>query len=269
LLRLKKAGFMIRCWLQLLVATVLAGCAVSAQAQSAEIVVAVAANFQVTLEQLKGVHENQSGDSITIVGGSTGKLASQISQGAPFDVFLSADDKATRLLAEAGAAVGNTEFTYAIGKLALWSADAGMISNNGEELLRKGTFQKLAYANPKVAPYGVAAVAALQALGLFDALKDKVVLAENVGGAFSMILSGNAELGFVALSQVIGSKEGKNGSYWEVPSSLYPPIRQNAVLLDRAKNNEAALSFLNFLKGGPALELIRAAGYETTPPSGG
>jgi molybdate transport system substrate-binding protein len=161
-------------------------------------------------------------------------------------------------------AVGGTEFTYAVGKLALWSADAGMIANNGEELLREGTFQNLAYANPKVAPYGVAAEATLRALGLLETLKDKVVLAENVGGAFSMIVSGNAELGFVALSQVLGS-EGRSGSYWEVPAHLYPPIRQNAVLLDRAKDNAAASSFLGFLRSGPALELIRAAGYETTP----
>jgi molybdate transport system substrate-binding protein len=254
-------------WLQLVLAIVLAGFSHSAEARSAELVVAVAANFQATLERLKAAYENQSGDRITIVSGSTGKLASQISQGAPFDIFLSADDNATRVLAESGPAVGDTEFTYAIGKLALWSADAGMIAN-GEGLLRKGAFQKLACANPKLAPYGVAAEATLQALGLVDSLKEKMVFAENVGGAFSMILSGNAELGFVALSQVLGSEEGKNGSYWEVPSNLYPPIRQNAVLLERAKDNAAALSFLRFLRSGPARELIHAAGYETTPPSG-
>lgn len=258
-------GFMRRRWLQSVLAIVLFALSHSTEARAAEIVVAVAANFQATLERLKGAYETQSGDRLTIVSGSSGKLASQISQGAPFDVFLSADDKATHVLVEAGMAMGETEFTYAIGKLALWSADAGMIANNGDEFLRQGTFQNLAFANPKVAPYGVAAEATLRALGLLEILKDKVVLAENVGGAFSMIVSGNAELGFVALSQILGSEEGRSGSYWEVPARLYPPIRQNAVLLDRARDNAAAKSFLEFLRSGPALELIRAAGYETTP----
>lgn len=233
----------------------------SEQSLAGRITVAVASNFAGTLEELVENYKS-NGDEIVIVSGATGKLTAQIVEGAPFDIFLSADDEAPRVLVREGRAVGETEFTYAIGKLALWSADPGLVSANGEEVLRGGNFRKLAYANPKVAPYGVAAETTLRALGLFDILQGKIVTGENIGQAFSMIASGGAELGFVALSQVLGSEEGEEGSFWEVPMNLYPAVRQNAILLARAKDNPAASAFLEFLKSGAALEIIRTAGYE-------
>jgi molybdate transport system substrate-binding protein len=176
-------------------------------------------------------------------------------------VFLSADNKATKKLSENGMAVPTTEFTYAIGTLALFSSDAKQISGDGSEVLKSGAFTKLAIANPKVAPYGVAAEAAMTSLGVLDAVRDKIVMGENIGQTFTMIATGNAEVGFVALSQVLGSDAGKKGSHWVVPANLHEPIQQNAILLDRAKDNADAKAFLEFLKSDKAKEVISAAGY--------
>jgi molybdate transport system substrate-binding protein len=227
------------------------------------ITIAVASNFSGTLKQLLKSYDKVD-DNIIIVSGATGKLSAQIMEGAPFDVLLAADDRAPGLLAREGLAVGESEFTYATGKLALWSADSNLISANGAEVLKNGKFDKLAYANPKVAPYGLAAEATLMALGLFDRLNYKVVTGENVGQAFAMVASGSAELGFVALAQVLGSQDGRKGSWWEVPDHLHPPVRQNAILLTRAKDIPAASAFLEFLKSNAGLEIIRAAGYATS-----
>jgi molybdate transport system substrate-binding protein len=224
--------------------------------------IAVASNFAGTLEELVETYQAER-DDILMISGGTGKLASQIVEGAPFDVFLSGDDKTLRLLVREGKALGDTEFTYAIGKLALWSANRSLIAADGEAVLKSGAFWKLACANPEIAPYGAAAVAALQALGLYDEVKDKIVWGENVGQAFAMAATGGADLGFVALSQVLGSEQGREGSTWEVPIDLYPAVRQNAILLTRAKDNPAAAAFLAFLKSAAALEIIRKAGYET------
>lgn len=230
-------------------------------ADAAEIRVATAANFVGTLEVLKKDFEASGDFKLQIISGATGKFVAQITEGAPFDVLLSADDKATKKLIDSGHAVAETEFTYAVGTLALYSADPKLIQGDGEATLRGGKFEKLAMANPKLAPYGVAAEATIRALGLADALKDKIVMGENVGQTFQLIDSGNAELGFVALSQVLGAKSGAVGSHWVVPANLHEPIRQNAVLLTRAKDNVDARAFLTFLQSPDALTKIQAAGY--------
>ena len=235
----------------------------SSGAAAGEATVAVAANFAGTLASLQKVFEAHGNHKLTIISGATGKLTAQITEGAPFDVFLSADDKATRKLIESGDAVSGSEFTYAMGALALFSADPQM-AKDGPAALKEGKFAKLAMANPKLAPYGLAAEQTMMALGLYDTLKNKIVMGENVGQTFAMIDSGGAELGFVALSQVLGSESGRKGSYWVAPASLHAPILQNAVLLGRAERDAAARAFLEFLKSPEAREQIRAAGYGVT-----
>jgi molybdate transport system substrate-binding protein len=233
------------------------------KAMAGEATIAVAANFAGTLERLQKNFEAAVGHKLIVVSGATGKLTAQIIEGAPFDVFLSADDKATKKLLENGQALADTEFTYAIGTLVLFSADPQLIKGDGVTVLKAGNFTKLAIANPKLAPYGVAAVTAMRMLGVANALKDKIVMGENIAQAFQMVDTGNAQLGFVALSQVRGTPSGTKGSYWTVPQNLHEPVRQNAVLLTRAQDNDAAKAFLEFLQGAQARELIEAAGYPT------
>jgi molybdate transport system substrate-binding protein len=233
------------------------------KAMAGEATIAVAANFAGTLERLQKNFEAAEGHKLIVVSGATGKLTAQIIEGAPFDVFLSADDKATKKLLENGQALADTEFTYAIGTLVLFSADPQLIKGDGVTVLKAGNFTKLAIANPKLAPYGVAAVTAMRMLGVANALKDKIVMGENIAQAFQMVDTGNAQLGFVALSQVRGTPSGTKGSYWTVPQNLHEPVRQNAVLLTRAQDNDAAKAFLEFLQGAQARELIEAAGYPT------
>jgi molybdate transport system substrate-binding protein len=228
-----------------------------------EATIAVAANFAGTLGALQKDFEATGDHKLKLISGATGKLTAQIIEGAPFDVFLSADNKATKKAAEAGQAVPDSEFTYAIGILALFSADRQLIKGDGEAVLRGGNFSKLAIANPKVAPYGIAAESTMAKLGITDAVKDKIVMGENIGQTFQMIDTGNAQLGFVALSQVLGSESGIKGSHWVVPGDLHEPIKQNAILLTRAKDNADAKAFLEFLRSPEAKAKIRAAGYET------
>jgi molybdate transport system substrate-binding protein len=231
-------------------------------ASAAEVVVAVATNFVGTTERLKEVFENAGGDTLKIVSAATGKHVAQIVSGAPFDVFLSADDKAAAALVKAGFALASTEFTYAIGRLVLWSGDPDLLKDNAVQVLRTGNFRKIAYPNPKLAPYGKAAEAALGELGILDGVKEKVVMGENVGQTFAMIATGGVELGFIALSQ-FKSEEGARGSAWVLPKYLHEPIRQNAILLTRAKDSAAARSFLDFLKSNQAQKIISEAGYDT------
>lgn len=230
-------------------------------AAASEVTVAVAANFVGTLRAVAPRFEQASGHQLNVISGSTGKLYAQITEGAPFDVFLSADDVATRKLAENGAGIAATEFTYALGVLALFSADAELLKASGERVLEQGSFRKLAIANPKLAPYGQAAEATLKALGIYDAMKNKLVTSENVAQTFALIDTQNAELGFVSLAQILSPEARGRGSHWIVPDRLYEPIRQNAVLLTRAKDAAAARQFLDFLKSAAAQEIIAKAGY--------
>lgn len=230
-------------------------------APAGEAVVAVAANFSEVVERLVADFEADSGHSVIVVVGSTGKLYAQIAKAAPFDVFLAADRARPAKLEEEHATVEGSRFTYATGRLALWSRDPGRVGDDGAAVLRAGEFRLLAIANPALAPYGEAARQTLRSLDLWDALQDKVVMGETVGQAHALVASGNAELGFVALSYVLSKRNETPGSRWEVPAELHAPIRQDAVLLLRAADNPAARGFLDFLRSAEARRVIASYGY--------
>ncbi|MCY3971363.1 MAG: molybdate ABC transporter substrate-binding protein [Acidobacteria bacterium] len=228
-------------------------------ASAGEVTVAVAANAAEAVEALAADFEQRTGHRVTVTVGSTGKLYAQILHGAPFDVFLAADQERPRLLVEQGLAVEDSLRTYAIGRLVLWSSDPTIEAT--PETLRAGSFRRLAIANPDLAPYGAAARDALRALGLWESLRSKIVMGENVGQSFTMAASGNAELGFIALSSVRSPRNGRVGSLWEVPPNLHSPIRQDSVLLDRGGKNPAARDFRLFLQSPKALETIESFGF--------
>lgn len=223
---------------------------------AAEANVAVAANFTQVATDIAAAFEQQTGDHVNLSFGATGTLYTQISQGAPFDVLLSADDKRTRSAIKEGFGVAGTEFTYAVGKVVLYSPAIDV--TDGAAVLQAGAFQHLAVANPKTAPYGTAAMAALDTLGLATVVAPKIVTGENITQTLQFVASGNAELGFVALSQVIGKPATQ---VWQPPQEDYPPIRQNAVLLKAGSGNAAARAFLDYLKSDEAVAAIEAAGY--------
>lgn len=231
---------------------------VSCQSLAAEIRVAAASNFARAMTSLASDFEKNSGHKVKLVFGSTGKHYAQIHNGAPFDVFFAADIKRPRLLEGEGIAIPGSRFTYAKGKLILWSPMPNYVDSEGD-VLRHGSFEHLAIANPNLAPYGRAAREVLQSRGLWDQMKHKSVRGENIGQAFQFVSSGNAELGFVAFSQVKNIDEPIEGSYWEVPQSLYTAIEQQAVLLT---DNEAGRSFISYIKSKPALKIISNHGYE-------
>lgn len=228
---------------------------------AAEVQVAVAANFAAPFQKIAAAFAAESGYSAMAVTGSTGKFYVQIKEGAPFEVLLAADDETPKKLEDEGLAVKGQRFTYARGKLVLWSAQTGVVDNQGD-VLKKGTFGHLALANPKVAPYGAAGIETLKALGVHDALQPKIVQGDNIAQAFQFVSTGNAELGFVALSQVAPPDKPAVGSWWVVPPKLYTPILQDAALLKRGEGNPAALALLKFLQGDKARVIIKSYGYE-------
>jgi molybdate transport system substrate-binding protein len=230
-------------------------------AAAEEAVVAVAANFAEVAERLEKDFEAASGQTLSLVVGSTGKLYAQIENGAPFDVFLSADEETPARLEREGRAVAGSRFTYATGRLTLWSAEPGRVGKDGAATLKEGKFRRLAIANPELAPYGAAAKQALEKLGLWERFKDRIVMGETIGQAHAMVASGSAELGFVALSYVLSPRTATKGSRWDVPVGLYAPLHQDAVLLARAAGNPAARGFLDFLRGAKAKALIESYGY--------
>jgi molybdate transport system substrate-binding protein len=223
--------------------------------------VAVAANFSAPARQIAQDFEKETGHQAVLAFGATGKFYAQIRNGAPFEVLLAADDETPAKLEKEGAALAGTRYTYAIGRLVLWSAKAGFVDDRGE-VLKHGGFRHLALANPRHAPYGAAAVEALTALKQLDAIQPKFVQAENIAQAHQFVASGNAELGFLALSQVM--KDGKlgAGSAWVVPANLHQPIRQDAVMLDKGRGKAAAEAWLKFLRSEKARAVIRGYGYE-------
>ena len=229
--------------------------------QAGEAHVAVAANFAGSAKNLGAQYERASGHKLLLSMGSTGKFYAQIKNGAPFDALLSADDETPARLEKEGLAVAGSRFSYAIGKLVLWSPISGMVDTGGA-VLRSAAFKRIAIANPKLAPYGAAAREALEKLGVWSALQEKLVLGENIAQTLQFVSSGNAELGFVALSQVRHGGRAPQGSYWLVPQTYYDLIRQDAVLLTRANANPAARQFLDFLRTPSARESIRADGYD-------
>lgn len=227
------------------------------------LLVASASNFLETLDALAEDFTARTGHRVTIAGGASGQLYAQIVQGAPYDIFLSADAARPARLEAEGHAVAGSRHTYALGRLALWSREAGLIA----EVRRDGVPElagsgRIAIADPALAPYGEAAVAALEALGLYDTVSDRLVMAINVNQAFAMAASGAADYGLVALPAVLSPRHGQDGAYWEVPEALHPPIRQDAVLLTRAAEKPAARAFLNYLGSDPARRIVRAHGYE-------
>lgn len=223
--------------------------------------VAVAANFAGPAKQLAARFARDTPHKVAVSIGSTGKFYAQISNGAPFDAFLAADDETPLRLEKEKLAVAGSRFTYAVGKLVLWSPKAGLIDDKGE-VLRSGSFKRLAIANPKLAPYGAAAQQAMEKLGVLAALRGKLVLGENIAQTLQFIASGNADLGFVALSQVMEDGKPRAGSHWRVPQELYEPIRQDAALLAHGRGNAAARAFLDYLRGAAAQNVIRASGYD-------
>ncbi len=233
---------------------------VSTLACADEVQVAVAANFTAPMQKIAADFEKDTGHKAQLAFGATGKFYAQIKNGAPFEILLSADDTTPEKLEKEGAGVANSRFTYAIGTLVLWSPKAGFVDDKGE-VLSKGDFKHLSIANPKLAPYGQAAIEALTALKLLDAVQPKFVQGENIAQTHQFVATGNAELGFVALSQVM--KDGKiaEGSGWIVPSSLHQPIRQDAVLLENGKGKPAALALMTYLRGDKAKAVIKSYGY--------
>jgi molybdate transport system substrate-binding protein len=227
-------------------------------AHAANTNVAVAANFTEPSREIAQLFKNKSGNEAILSFGSTGQFYTQITQAAPFQVFLSADQSTPKKLVNDGLAVADSLFTYAVGKLILFSRNAGLML--GEQTLRDAKFNKIAIANPGTAPYGAAAVETMKVLGVYDALASKIVQGDNIAQTFQFVDTGNAELGFVALSQVIAIQ---GGSRWVVPPNLYGAIRQDAVLLRSGADNKAARAFISFLKGPEALAVIERYGYGT------
>ena len=241
-------------WAPLLLAVVMAG------VQAGEVQVAVAANFAGPLAKIGEGFTVATGHVLKVSTGSTGKFYTQIGAGAPFEVLIAADDETPKKLVAENLAVAGSNFTYAIGRLVLWSAQPGFVDDQGA-VLASGKFTHVAIANPKVAPYGAAALEVLKARGLTDAVTPRLVTAESIAQAYQFVVTGNAELGFVALSQVVVPGKPVVGSHWVVPASLYGEIRQDAVLLKAGEKNPAAAALLAYLKGDAARRLIQEYGY--------
>ena len=238
-----------------------AGLAAAVPAHADDIPVAVAANFKAPMQALAADFERRSGHRILSSFGATGTLYAQIRNGAPFEVLLSADAETPARLVADRAAVAGSPFTYARGTLLLWSPRPGVVDRDGA-ILRRGAFDRIAIANPKLSPYGAAAEATLRALGLYETLRPRFITGESIAQAHQFVASGNVPLGFVARSQVL--REGAvSGSFWLIPAQLYPPIRQDAVLLERGRHRAAARALLQYLQSEPARNLIRAHGYDT------
>lgn len=235
--------------------------AAGAGAWAGEVRLAVAANFTAPMRKIAQAFERETGHKAVLAFGSTGHFYAQVRNGAPFQVLLAADAETPRRLEADKLGVPGSRFTYATGRLVLWSRQPGLVDDRGE-VLRSGRVARLAIANPKVAPYGAAAVEAMQALGVWTALQSRLVQGENIAQAHQFVATGNAPLGFVALSQVSADGRLSEGSAWIVPASLHAPIRQDALLLLPGQGQPAALALLAFLQGPQARALMRAHGYE-------
>lgn len=228
----------------------------AATAEAAQTNVAVAANFTEPAKQIAALFKQKTGHDAILSFGASGAFLAQITHEAPFQVFLSADQDRPKAAIDAGLAVPESLFTYAIGKLVLWSKVIDV--TKGDEALKAGAFAKISIANPNAAPYGTAAIETMKALGVYDALRGKIVQGSNIAQAFQFVDTRNAEVGFVALSQLFSATEGTR---WEVPQNLYTPIRQDAVLLKKGAADEASKAFLEFLKGPEARAVIEKFGY--------
>lgn len=251
---------MLCCFRRLVQLALAAATCLSGLSQAAEVSVAVAANFTAPMQKIAAAFEQDTGHKAVLAFGSTGKFYAQIRNGAPFQMLLAADDETPARLDKEGLAVPGSRFTYAIGKLVLWSAQAGLVDDQGA-VLRTGRFERIAIADPKLAPYGAAAVETLTRLGLLQTLQPRVVQGENIGQTYQFVATGNASLGFVALAQVMVDGRITRGSAWRVPAEMHTPIRQDAVILSNAKDNAAAAALASYLRSDKARAIIRAYGY--------
>ncbi len=239
----------------------LLGTLLAAQVYAAEVKVAVAANFAKPLEEITVQFEKDTGHKVLATPGATGKFYAQIINGAPFEVLISADDETPRKLAREAKAISETQFTYAIGTLALWSPDTNLVDHGGG-VLKTDKFKFLAIANAKVAPYGQAAVQTMLKLGVLTKLEPRVVQGENIAQTYQFVTSGNAQLGFVALSQITENGKLKSGSAWNVPQEFHDQIKQDAILLNNGKDSMAAKALLEYLKSDKAKKIIASYGYK-------
>ncbi|MGJ3440764.1 molybdate ABC transporter substrate-binding protein [Pseudomonas sp. Je.1.5.c] len=244
-----------------LAVTALAGLITLNSAWADEVQVAVAANFTAPIQAIAKDFEKDTGHKLVAAYGATGQFYAQIKNGAPFEVFLAADDSTPAKLEQEKETVAGSRFTYAIGTLALWSAKPGYVDDKGA-VLKSNDYKHLSIANPKTAPYGLAATHVLDKLQLTEATKGKIVEGQNITQAFQFVSTGNAELGFVALSQIYKDGKVENGSAWIVPADLHEPIRQDAVILNKGKDNPAAKALVDYLKSAKATALIKSYGYE-------
>ncbi len=233
----------------------------SAPVCAGEVRVAVASNFAAPMERIVAQFEKDSGHKVNVSLGSSGKFYAQIKGGAPFDVLLAADEVIPKQLQQEKMAVEGSRFTYAIGRLVLWSAQPGFVDANAT-VLNNGNFNKLAIADPKLAPYGMAAKETLEKLVMWNAMQRKLVKGENITQTYQFVATENSELGFIALSQIMRDGKVSAGSWWLVPSEMHKPIRQSAVLLTGAKDKQASKAFLDFLKSAKVVSVIRGYGYE-------
>ncbi|KAF0205579.1 MAG: molybdate transport system substrate-binding [Gallionellaceae bacterium] len=231
------------------------------EANAGEVNAAIAANFTAPAQQIVELFQKESGHTVKLSFGSSGKFYAQIKAGAPFDVLLAADDAIPKRLLQEGAAVEGSRFVYATGKLALWSVQPDYVDEKGA-VLNKGNYSKLAIADPRLAPYGVAAKETLEKLTMWNAIQGKLVKGESITQTYQFVASENAEMGFIALSQIMRDGKVSVGSWWLVPEDMHKPIRQSAVLLSKAKDQAAAQAFLAFLKSQKAAMIIRGYGYE-------
>ena len=241
--------------------TLTAALALSAAAQAEVVQIAVAANFTAPARALAEIFARTTGHEAKLSFGATGAFYTQIKNGAPFDILLAADDERPIRLEKEGDTVPGSRFTYAVGQLVLWSAKPGLVDGEGA-VLKGGNFNKIAIANPKLAPYGAAAVETMDKLGLAAALTPKLVTGESIGQTYNFIATGNAELGFVALAQVLDGGKLKSGSMWVVPAKYHAPIIQDAVILKRAAANPAAKAWMALMRSPNTQDFIRSYGYE-------
>lgn len=230
-------------------------------AKAEQITIAVASNFTAAMREIVARFEQQTGHRVKVSYGSSGKLFAQVQHGAPFQAFFSADQAKPIALEKAGLVVPGSRFTYAFGGLVLWSSQPELVDEEAH-VLKQGNFNKLALANPKLAPYGSAAIDVLKKMDLLEVTRGQWVQGENISQTYQFVASGNADLGFVALSQVTRQGAISEGSYWVVPAELYHPIRQDAVLLNKGKNSAATQALLRFVQGGIAAGIIKHYGYQ-------
>jgi len=227
-----------------------------------EALVAVAANFSAPMQQIAVSFQKDTGYQLRMSFGATGGIYAQIKNGGPFDVFLSADQITPQKLEAEGLGVPNTRFNYATGQLVLWSKQEGLVDDRGH-VLRSKAIQRIALANPKLAPYGLAALETITALGLLNELQPKLVQGDNIAQTYQFISTQNAQLGFVALSQILVNGKITSGSAWIVPPTLYKPIRQDVILLKNGQDNRAAKALMLYLRGEKAKAVMKSYGYLT------